>query len=237
MSSTTKRVLVLQHAEPEHLGRIAAALTHEHVEYGYLRPDLGQVVPSSLDGYGGLVVMGGPQSVYEEDQFPYLKAEKTLVRHAVVTNRPVLGVCLGSQILAEVLGSRVRPGGTFEVGWKNVTLSTEATDDPILGHLSKVITPLNWHGDVYDLPPDARLIGSSELTPVQGFASKGRFYGLLFHLETTIEQLTAMVEVFPDDVRRGGMTPSTLIEEAPSRLEALRETGFEVFRRWAALVS
>lgn len=236
MPSNTRRILVLQHAEPEHLGRIAEALMHEGVDYTYLRPDLGQPIPAKLDGYQGLVVMGGPQSVYKENLFPFLRAEKALTRHAVETNRPVLGVCLGSQILAEVLGSRVQPSGAFELGWKKVTLSVEVADDPVLGHLPRAITPLHWHGDVYDLPPGAKPIGSSELTPVQGFAWKERFYGLLFHLETTLKQVSAMVEVFQSDVLRSGMTPAALLAEAPDRVEALRKRSLEVFRRWAALV-
>jgi GMP synthase (glutamine-hydrolysing) len=226
----------LQHSNVEHLGRIAKALTQENVEYTYIRPDLGQPVPATLDGYHGLVVMGGPQSVYEEDQFPFLKAEKSLTRDAVATNRPVLGVCLGSQILAAVLGSRVYAGKMFELGWKNVTISPEATDDPVLKHLPREITPLHWHGDVYDLPPGAKCVGSSQLTPVQGFVCSQRFYGFLFHLEAELEQIAAMVATFPDDVRRGSATQSALLAEAPERVAALRDLGLEVFRRWAALL-
>jgi GMP synthase (glutamine-hydrolysing) len=229
-------VLVLQHAEPEHLGRIADALTDEGVEFAYLRPDLGQPIPERLNGFHGLVVMGGPQSVYEEDKFPYLAAEKALTRHAIEMERPILGVCLGSQLLAEVLGSRVYPGGTFELGWKKVTLSPEAGDDRVFGALPSTITPLHWHGDIYELPPGATSVGSSEMTPVQGFVSQGRFYGLLFHLEITPAQLSMMVEGFPDDVRRGGTTPAALLAEAAERAELLREHGQAVFRRWASLV-
>jgi len=237
MSPSTKRVLVVQHAEPENLGRIAEAVTGEHLEYACIRPDLGQPIPSNLNGYGGLILMGGPQSVYQEDQFPYLRAEKALTAHAITSDRPVLGICLGSQILAEVLGSRVQPGRAFELGWKKVTLSPRVADDPVLGRTSDVLMPLHWHGDVYDLPPGSEPVGSSELTPVQGFAFRKRFYGILFHLETTLNQLVAMVKAFPEDVSRAGLTAEALLVEAPARLAALREPGLEVFRRWASLIS
>lgn len=235
-ASYTRKVLVLQHVEPEHLGRIGDALTDEGVEFTYLRPDLGQPIPRRLTGFSGLIVMGGPQSVYEEDRFPYLAAEKALVRHAIETECPVLGVCLGSQILAEVLGSRVYSGGAFELGWKKVTISPEAANDYVLGGLPEIITPLHWHGDIYDLPPGATLIGSSELTPVQGFISQGIFYGLLFHLEITPAQLSMMVEGFPNDVHRSGTTPAALLAEATEHAEIMREQGQVVFRRWASLV-
>ena len=236
MHSYNKRVLVLQHAEPEHLGHIAEALTQEGVGYTYLRSDLGQPIPKTLDGYQGLIVMGGPQSVYEEDRFPFLRAEKSLAHHAILMNRPVLGVCLGSQILAEVLGSRVYPGSAFELGWKKVRLSSEAAYDPLLNHLQGEITPLHWHGDVYDLPEGAKPIGSSEIASVQGFSWEERAYGFLFHLEMTPAQLAAMVEAFPDDVARGSTTPAAIMAEAAEGFAALIEPGLEVFRRWAKLL-
>ena len=88
MDSTSKRVLVLQHAEAEHLGSIAQILKQQCVKYRYLRPDQGETIPSNLDGFSGLILMGGPQSVYEEDKFPFLKSEKSLTRNAVSEKSP-----------------------------------------------------------------------------------------------------------------------------------------------------
>lgn len=113
-----RHVLVLQHAKPDHLGLMADSLKQECIEYTCLRSDLHQRVPDTPRGYRGLVVLGGPQSVYEEDQYPYLKREKVLIRRAIESDIPVLGICLGSQLLAEVLGSRVHPGDKIEIGWK-----------------------------------------------------------------------------------------------------------------------
>jgi GMP synthase (glutamine-hydrolysing) len=193
-------------------------------------------VPATLDGYQGLVIMGGPQSVYEEDRFPYLKAEKALTRHAVETNRPVLGVCLGSQILAEVLGSSVRGSGSLELGWKKVTLSPQGQKDSLLKHLPHELTPLHWHGDIYDLPPGAELLAASEMTAVQAFAWKKRCYGFLFHLEATLKQILAMTQLFPEDVLRGGTTPEALAAESQRYLEAIHEPVLKLFREWATLV-
>jgi GMP synthase (glutamine-hydrolysing) len=231
-----KRVLVMQHAEAEHLGAIAEALVAEEVECSCIRGDLGESVPETIDGFQGLILMGGPQGVYEEARFPFIRAEKLLTQQAINRDLPVLGVCLGSQILAEVLGSTVRPSGSFEVGWRDVALTNECANDPVLSPLPRSIVPLHWHGDIYDLPPGAKSIGSSEMTPVQGFVVKERFYGLLFHLETTMDQLMTMIEGFPDDLRRGGMTAEILIKQAPDRMAALRDPRSQVFRRWAALV-
>ena len=232
----TRRVLVVQHAEPEHLGRIANALTTEGVDFETVRADLSEPIPPNLNGFSGLILMGGPQGVYETDRFPFLKQEKVLTQQAINDEFPVLGVCLGSQILAEVLGAKVRPSGSFEVGWKEVTLNRECASDPVLRHLPNPLMPLHWHGDVYDLPPGAKAIGFSSMTPVQGFFLNERFYGLLFHLEITLTQLTAMVECFPDDLQRGGVTADTVMDSADDRLAALYEPGLRMFRQWSLLV-
>lgn len=229
-------VLVVQHAEAEHLGRIAEALTTEGVDYQSIRADLGEPIPTRLNGFSGLILMGGPQGVYEDARFPFLKSEKSLTQQAINENLPILGVCLGSQILAEVLGSKVRPSGSFEVGWRDVKLASECANDPVLGSLPSMLRPLHWHGDAYDLPPGSKAIGFSSMTPVQGFFLSGKFYGLLFHLEMTLAQLTAMVDGFPDELLRGGITPGMVMKTAGEHLAALREPGLQMFRQWAALV-
>jgi GMP synthase (glutamine-hydrolysing) len=231
-----KKVLVIQHTKHEHLGLIAETLDQEQVKYMYVRPDQGQSIPTTLDGYNGLIVMGGPQGVYQEDIYPFLRPEKALLRQAIQTRVPILGVCLGSQLLAETLGSRVYPGGSFELGWKEVTLSAEAKEDHVLGHLPNVIIPLHWHSDSFDLPEGATPIGASDMSPVQGFSWKGKVYGLLFHLEMTLEQISAMVVDFHDDLNRSKMRTSEIISAASDRLAALREPGIEVFRRWTTLL-
>jgi GMP synthase (glutamine-hydrolysing) len=197
---------------------------------------LGQAIPRKIDDYDGLIVLGGPQGVYDEHRFPFLGPEKELTHNALQANRPILGVCLGSQILAEVLGARVVCGRNFEVGWKKVTISEGIKDDFVLGNLPREIMPLHWHGDTYDLPEGTKAIGSSELTPVQGFSRDGITYGFLFHLEITIEQLRAMVEEFPADVARGGMIPDEILADALKHLAALREPSLGLFHRWTMLL-
>ena len=236
-TTTPKRALVLQHADPEPPGLIADALREHGVELETIRGDLGQTVPPSLDDYAGLIIMGGPQSVYEEDKFPYLRDEKALARHAIDNNIPIIGVCLGSQIIADVLGSEVHPSGGVEIGWKEVTRSREAASDPVLSTLPATFAPLHWHGDVYDLPNGATPIGSSDMTPVQGFIYGTTTYALLFHLEMTEPQITDMAQLFPEDIRRGGLSPETLLAETPTRAAALKPIATETLTRWANLLT
>ena len=237
MTTTKPHVLVLQHADPEHPGLIADAVQEIGGLLEIVRCDLGQPVPESLDDYDGLIIMGGPQSVYEEDRFPYLRDEKRLARQAIDNNIPLIGVCLGSQIIADVLGSEVLPSGGVEIGWKPVTRSREAAADPVLSALPDAFTPLHWHGDVYDLPDGAILIGSSEMTPCQGFIYGETTYALLFHLEMTEPQIMDMARLFPEDIHRGGLDPSELLSETAARAAALEPYATEVFTRWATLLT
>ena len=237
MANLVLRVLALQHADPEHLGLIADAVREIGGTLETVRGDLGQGVPSSLDGYSGLIIMGGPQSVYEEDKFPYLHNEKALARQAIDNNIPLIGVCLGSQIIADVLGSDVHPSGGVEIGWKDVTRSPEIANDPVLAPLPQMFTPLHWHGAVYDLPDGATSIGSSEMTPVQGFTYGETTYALLFHLEMIEQQITEMATLFPEDVRRGGLEPEELLSRTPAHAAALKPIASEIFDRWAKLLT
>lgn len=231
-----KRVLVLQHADAEHLGRIADALAAAEIEHTCVRVYLHDPIPPRLNGYNGLIIMGGPQSVYDELRFPFFAAEKQLVRDAIKWGRPVLAVCLGSQVLAEVIGARVRAGLIFELGWRKVSLLPETKDDPVLAILPPVIHPFHWHGDVYDLPPESKPIGFSDLTPVQGFVWNKKFYAFLFHLEMKFPQIAAMLSSFPNDVHRAKANAEVILADAAERVAALEAPSMEVFRRWAMLL-
>lgn len=231
-----KRVLALQHADGEGLGTIADALDVHGVHHDCIRPDLGERVPTSLGAYDGLLIMGGPQGVYEEQVFPFLKSEKKLIRNALKRRKPVIGICLGSQLVAATLGARVYPGTSFEVGWKNVRLVTDVSKNPVLSALPAHFKAFHWHGDVFDLPLGACLVASSEMSAVQAFAFDRLIYGFLFHLEMTLEQLNSLVAAFPGDLKCGGETPRSILENAEAYASELRPIALEVFGNWAQLL-
>ena len=235
-TANPKPVLVLQHAQPEHPGLILDALKGAGAQVETIRTDLAQPTPPSLENYAGLIIMGGPQSVYEEDKYPYLRAEKQLARLAIDNNIPLLGVCLGSQVIADVLGSEVRPGPAPEIGWKPVKRAPEAANNPVLSALPETFTPLHWHGDIYDLPKGATPIGSSEMTPIQGFTYNQNVYALLFHLEMTEPQITQMAAQFPEDIRRANLEPDAFLSQTPANAAALKPIATQIFTRWAALL-
>ena len=133
-----------------------------------------------------LVVMGGPMSVHDETAFPWLAAEKDFIRRFVATGRPVLGVCLGAQLLACALGTRVYPGPEKEIGWLPVT--GEPHRNPAVFRFPQAAEVFQWHGETFDLPPGAVRLARSRVCENQAFQI-GAAIGLQFHLEATPESV------------------------------------------------
>jgi GMP synthase (glutamine-hydrolysing) len=224
-------VLVLQHAEPEGLGTIQDALTAAGVKFRTVRGDLGERIPAGLDGAAGLIVMGGPMGVYEQDRYPFLADELALIQTCLGANVPMLGICLGSQLLAAALGARVRPGSRKEIGWYRVSLTPEAAEDRLFRGVPNPFQGFHWHGDIYDVPEGAVKLASSELTGCQAFRH-GSAYGILFHMEVTPASVEAMAQAFPEEMAEGGVSRAMLEQGRAEHLVQLQAVGVQVFGGW-----
>jgi GMP synthase (glutamine-hydrolysing) len=229
-------VLALQHVRVETPGMVEAGVEQSGARLEVVRVFEGAPVPAELGEHQGLVVMGGPMGVYEADRHPFLRDEARLIERALRDRVPVLGICLGSQLLASVLGARVYPGAHKEIGWYPVTLEEAGRADPLLGPLPASFTPLHWHGDVFELPQGAAGLARSQLTRHQAFVYDHNAYGLLFHLEVAGGQLDGMVAAFADELHDAGVAPQVLLDGARSNGAAAEALGRGLFARWAALV-
>jgi GMP synthase (glutamine-hydrolysing) len=236
MKNPQKHVYVLQHHECETLGIIADALKHAAITPKYIRSFEGEAVPKDIGGAAGLIVMGGPQSVYEQDKFPWLRDELRLIENALKQTKPILGVCLGSQLLAAALGANVYAGRTKEIGWNQVTLTDFAAKDAILSGEPSSFIGFHWHGDIFDLPRGGTLLASFALTAHQAFRYGTNAYGTLFHLEVTLPQIDKMVETFANELRTAGLNGSAIKLNAHTHLPVLQKIGKEVFARWVGLL-
>ncbi len=189
------RILVLQHHPLEHPGALAATLREGGATLETVALFDGAGSPSSLAGYGGLIVMGGPMNVYEDHLHPWLQAERALIARAVEADLPTLGVCLGSQLIATVAGSEVSRGDEAEVGWFTIRATDEAAEDPVFAAMT-TFAALEWHRNVFTLPPSAVPLASSARCPLQAFRVGRHVYGLLFHLEIDAGMVAAWCEAF-----------------------------------------
>jgi GMP synthase-like glutamine amidotransferase len=231
------RCLVLQHIACEPPGAYEDVLDAHDVALHRVELDEGEPLPD-WHGFDAIVAMGGPMSVNDEDEHPWLVAEKALIRDAAHAGVPVFGVCLGVQLLASSLGARVYAGERQEVGLLPVTLTDEGRADPVFGAEPEQFVTLQWHGDTFDLPPGATLLASSPAYPNQAFRL-GRAYGVQFHLEVSapMAQEWAEVPAYAESLARihGEGALPRLLEEFDRHRDEMLARARALFERWLAL--
>ena len=182
------RFLVFQHIAIEHPGSLRDFMRRDGVEWDAVELDEGDQIPD-LSGYDALIVMGGPMDVWEEDEHPWLKTEKTAIREAVIERGlPYLGLCLGHQLLAVSLGGKAGPMDTPEVGLLDVHLNDAGRCDPLFANMPGTSTALQWHSvEVQELPDDSIVLASSPACEVQSFKTGRHAYGIQYHVEMTAD--------------------------------------------------
>ena len=228
-----KRVLLIQHEPFEGAGTLRDALSGCDVRV--VRTFAGDPVPDGLAD-GGLVVLGGAMGVYEADRYPHLSDEMRLLKAAVRDGLPVLGICLGSQLLAAALGGSVAKAPRKEIGWFEVALLPAAREDPLFAGAPPSFDAFHWHGDAFTLPPGALPLAASSLTPLQAFRMGPRAWGIQFHLETDAQVLAAMLDSGAEEMREAGADPAPIRASAAAGLPRLRELALRIFGRWAELL-
>jgi GMP synthase (glutamine-hydrolysing) len=229
-------VCIVQHVPCETPGLIAEALRAAGIDLELIRPFKGNRIPRRIGDHAALVIMGGPLGVYEQDQHPFLRQELRLLENALNENRPILGVCLGSQLLATALGAQVTRGAQKEIGWHTVTLSRAAAGDALWRGLPESFVAFHWHGDVLEPPPGAESLAWSQLTDCQAFRCGDCAYGLLFHQEVTEQIVRGMTRTFRLELEEAGISERRVLDPLPEFLPPLQAVGRVVFERWAALV-
>lgn len=185
-------------------------------------------MPPPTAEFDWLVVMGGPMGVGDEDAYPWLAAEKRVIYEAITAGKRVLGICLGAQLIASVLGARVYPGDHKEIGWYPVTLTPAGTADPVGAALAGEGPVFHWHGDTFDIPEGALHLVASEVCAHQAFRYDTRVVGLQFHLEMNPESLNGMIRHGAPELSEGGVYVQTAAELC-ARPEYLSENRRRLF--------
>jgi len=221
-------MIVIQHEPGEGPGTLAPFLGDAR----FVRTFEGDPVPGEADA---LVVLGGGMGVYDQDRLSHLRDEIRLLRRCVEQERPVLGICLGSQLLACALGGEVAKAPRKEIGFYRVRLAEAAREDPLFGAAPESFVAFHWHGDAFTLPRGAVPLASSTMTPVQAFRFGARAFGVQFHLETDEEVLSAMLQG-EEELVEVSLEPEALRAQAARELPRLREIARPIFSRFAALL-
>lgn len=231
-----KQALVLRHLMFEDLGLLRPALERA----GYA-PRYVEIGVDALDGIDPqapdlAVILGGPVSVYEADRYPYLDAERAWIGARLRMDRPTLGICLGAQLMAAALGARVYPGGFKEIGWSALAPGADCAGFPAFRqYIDATPAVLHWHGDTFDLPPGARHLASSSLTPHQAFARGRNALALQFHAEFEPARLEQwLIGHALEIASTPGVTPDGLRADTRRYAQPYTEAAAALFDAWLA---
>ncbi|RMD85344.1 MAG: glutamine amidotransferase [Candidatus Dadabacteria bacterium] len=235
-----KKILVFQHVAHEVLGTLDPLLRQAGFRIRYVNFGRDPMAKPRLDGYDGLVVLGGPMNVGQAREFPHIPTEIELIDEAIDRDLPILGVCLGAQLIAAALGARVYPAPEKEIGWYPIRLSEGGRTDPLLGHLNDEEYIFQWHGDTFDIPEGAVHLASSPICPNQAFRYGSRVYALQFHMEVDQAMIERWLRV-PRHLEelaelRGRIDPERIRRETPVFIGRLQEAAQQTFRKFIELL-
>jgi len=230
------RLLVFQHVAHEILGTLDPVLRGSGFRIKYVNFERHPDFEPNLEGYDGLIVLGGPMNVDEVDKYPYLETEVYSIRKAIDRGMPVLGICLGSQLIAKALGAKVYKNREKEIGWYDLSPTSIGKKDPLISHFSGMEKIFQWHGDTFDIPGGALLLASSPLCKNQAFRYGDNVYGLQFHLEVDERMVERWLRVPVNkkeiEELNGKIIPDRIREETHvyvSRLKELSDKAFAEF--------
>lgn len=211
------RIHWFQHAPFEGLGAIEDWLVTRGHTLACTRLYAGESVPRDGEGFDWLIVMGGPMNIYQYRDHPWLRAEKELIRAALTAGKRLLGICLGAQLIADVLGGKVYQNAEREIGWSPIQSVVERAASPFT--FPAEIQVLHWHGDTFSLPPGSVWLAKSEGCAHQAFAVGNRVLGLQFHLEMRVVEVERIVAECADELTGGRYVSSVekIIFESRSR--------------------
>ena len=234
-----RKLLVFQHVAHEILGTLNPLLKRAGFRIRYVNFGRHPDAQPSLEGYHGLVVLGGPMSVYDDHRFAHLTTEMKLIEDAMKRNLPVLGICLGAQLIAKALGADVYPSMQKEIGWYDLHSAPEAAHDSILKSLGPTEKVFQWHGDTFDIPAGAVHFAASPLCLNQAFRYGDNVYGFQFHLEVDEPMILRWLKVPENrhEIARlhGDIAPDHIHAETPRHIRRLHEISDQTFSEFIRL--
>lgn len=224
----------LQHVPFEGLGSIETWGIRRRHALAATRLYRGERLPP-VEDVEILVVMGGPMNVYDEARYPWLAEEKRFIDRVIAAGRRVLGICLGAQLVADVLGSRVYPNAEKEIGWFPIEATVGASTNSLLATLPQRLEVFHWHGDTFDIPAGAVHIARSAGCAHQAYVYEERVVGLQFHLETTPASARLLIAHCGEEIVGGRyVQTSKLMLEDPRRFATINRVMHEMLDRFIA---
>jgi GMP synthase-like glutamine amidotransferase len=231
-----KPILIIEHVDLDGPGNFAAWLARHGLPSVHVRIHAGDPVPDAAAPFSGLCVLGGPMSANDE-HLPHIRAELALLRDAIAGEVPVIGHCLGGQMLARALGATVGPAPAPELGWQPIGIEPGAAARRWFGERSEQRV-VQWHFETFSLPAGAQLLATGDTSRNQAFEWGGLHLGMQFHVEVDAAKASAWLAEDGDDLRRFRHVPSVqqadqLAADSERLLEPMRELAWHLYDTWA----
>jgi GMP synthase-like glutamine amidotransferase len=234
---TAKRVLVVQNYENEGLGGLGKAFDETDLEIELHKSYSGEPLPTDASGYDALVILGGAQNALDDEGSPYFPHLLDLIREFEAKDLSVLGICLGSQLMARAFGGTNQVGGATEFGWKEVVALPAAELDPVLGRMSGPFPMFEWHDDTFGLPDRAELLASNDTVKNQAFRIGRAAYGFQFHFEADTELVAQWNTDFAHLLaNKPGWLEGRYARELAEHGSAADAAGLAIARAWIATI-
>jgi GMP synthase-like glutamine amidotransferase len=228
-------VAVFRFSQTEGPGYLGEFLTRKGILWTQINVDAGDSVPEDINGFSGLVLMGGPMSV--NDEMPWIPPLLKLIRQAVEQGIPVLGHCLGGQLMSRALGGTVGPNPVKEIGWGGVSKVGLNPAPDWLGELPSSFEVFQWHGETFSIPDGAERLLESAFCANQAFLLDNRHLGLQCHIEMTAPMIEAWCQAGADEIAKAAdspavQQPAAMQEDVAARLENLHGVADVLYEKW-----
>lgn len=227
-------VLIFRHSLIEGPGYFTTFLDRQAIPWRLVRIDASEAVPGSLDGISGICLMGGAMSV--NDDLPWIAPLLALIRQAVAADVPVLGHCLGGQLMSRALGGKIDANPVKEIGWGEVRVTDPEAARPWVGDANEPMPVFHWHGETFSLPPGATRILDSAHCAHQAFVLNGRHLAMQCHIEMTPELIADWCENGAAEIAASNspavQTPAAILRDVDARVLRLHGLADKIYSRW-----
>jgi GMP synthase-like glutamine amidotransferase len=227
-------VLIFRHSPTEGPGYFATFLDRHGIPWQLVRIDAGDAVPANLNGVSGVCLMGGPMSV--NDDLPWIPPLLSLIREAVASSIPVIGHCLGGQLMAKALGGAVGANPVKEIGWGDVRVTDTNTARNWVGDATQTMLAFHWHGETFSVPPGATRILDSAYCANQAYVLDDRHIGMQCHVEMTPELIASWCDNGAAEIAASDspavQSPAAIQADLPSRTAQLHQLADKIYSRW-----
>ena len=229
-------ILIIKHIPIEGPGSIGRFLKDTAWNMQIIDLSLRQHLPDDTAGIEAVIILGGPMNVYETEKYPFLKKEADFLRKALKGEVPVLGICLGAQLLAKACGAKIVKAGQKEMGWHEVYLTEAGRADPLFEGLSLRLNIFQWHEDTFDIPDGGKLLAESPSCRNQAFRYGRSAYGLQFHVEVTVDMVESWIKEYTGSNALAGSATDNMIIEAYKSRESIEKQASVIYLNFARII-